>query len=417
MSRAPRLLTVCAALSLLSCSYVKPADPGPPYRAEVLSATEAGQPGDRLSYQVGEKQFSQLTDLKNMDGRFFNLVFGGELKIDDIVGSQVTRPTFSGGTKPLLRYNIKNGVIVPRDYSTLAMFSAYYQFEQVLGNVESMTGVTQDSVFEKLGKLKILFEPSIKIVGDAVESSIILKLNAAYGDKQFILFRRAALESVPIGLNLQVIAHEFGHALFGISFFKNSTDDCGRFEREYVIKGMNEGFADVVSWAATGSADVLRNSLNIDEIADLRNFSKVNFDFSSLLESDGEKKCNGGIYCIGTLFASSVLKAHEGLGKTNSQADRHATMRTVYSAIAAARDSIDRLSAELLPPQDPQDAGCKSSEKVELNSSYQSKMTAAFLRSFAENLNGEFKSQICKSFDSNFGEVGFSVAARSGVCP
>jgi hypothetical protein len=415
MSRAPRLLFVCAALSILSCSYVKPADPGPPYRAEVLAATEASQPGDRPSYQVGEKQFSQLTDLKKMDGRFFNLVFGGELKIDDIVGSQVSRPTFSGGTKPLLRYNMKNGVIVPRDYSTLAMLSAYYQFEQVLGGVESMTGLSEDSVFEKLGKLKILFEPSIKIVGDDVESSIILKLNAAYGDKQFILFRRAALESVPIGLNLQVIAHEFGHALFAISFFKNSTEDCGRFEGEYVIKGMNEGFADVVSWAATGSADVLRNSLNIDEIADLRNFSKVNFDYSSLLENDGGRKCNGGIYCIGTLFASSVLQAHQGLGKSNSQVDRHATMRTVYSAIVAARESIERLSAELLPPQ--QDTGCKSSEKVELNSSYESKMTSAFLRSFAENLTGDFKSQICKSFDSNFGEAGFSLAARSGVCP
>jgi hypothetical protein len=135
MSRAPRLLFVGAALSILSCSYDKPADPRPPYRAEVLAATEASQPGERPSYQVGEKQFSMLTDLKNMDGRFFNLVFGGELKIDDIVGSQVTRPTFSGGTKPLLRYNMKNGVIVPRDYSTLAMLSAYYQFEQVLGNV------------------------------------------------------------------------------------------------------------------------------------------------------------------------------------------------------------------------------------------------------------------------------------------
>ena len=92
-------------------------------------------------------------------------------------------------------------------------------------------------------------------------------------------------------------------------------------------------------------------------------------------------------------------------------------MRVVYDAIVAARESIERLSAELLPPQDPRDSGCKSSEKVELNSSYESKMTAAFLRSFAENLTGEFKAQICKSFDSNFGEAGFSLAARSGVCP
>ena len=99
MSRAPRLLFVGAALSILSCSYVKLADPGPPYRAEVLAATEASQPGDRPSYQVGEKQFSQLTDLKNMDGRG-NLSFGikeqivfPEIdydKIDQIRGMDIT---------------------------------------------------------------------------------------------------------------------------------------------------------------------------------------------------------------------------------------------------------------------------------------------------------------------------------------
>lgn len=408
-----------ALVSSPSCSYEKPADPGPPYRAEVLASFEANQPGDRPTYRVGEQPFSLLADLKTMDGRFFNMVFGGELKIDDIVGSQVTKPIFSGGTKPLLRYDVKNGVIVARDYSTLSMLSAYYQFEQVFGSVESMTGLSPENILSQLGKLKILFEPSIKFVGNNVESRIIIKLNAAYGDRQFILFRRAALESVPIGLNLQVIAHEFGHALFAISFFKNSTDDCGRFEREYVIKGMNEGFADVVSWATTGSADVLHNSLDMDEIADPRNFSKVRFKYSSLLAETGSeesKLCEGGIYCVGTLFAGSVLQAHQALGKTNSRADRHETMRAVYAAIAAARNSIEKLSADLLPPAGSQTATCESS-KVELNSAYQSQMTSAFLRSVAENLSGEWKTQICKAFASNFGEAGFSLAARSGVCP
>ncbi len=38
---------------------------------------------------------------------------------------------FSGGGNPTLRYRVKNGVAVARDYASLAQMSAYYQFDRV----------------------------------------------------------------------------------------------------------------------------------------------------------------------------------------------------------------------------------------------------------------------------------------------
>ncbi len=53
------------------------------------------------------------------------------------------------------------------------------------------------------------------------EASVSIKLNAAYlpGQSQFLLFQRSAIEQIPLAANLQVISHEFGHAVFDYVLF------------------------------------------------------------------------------------------------------------------------------------------------------------------------------------------------------
>jgi hypothetical protein len=393
----------------------------------LLVALPAASPEQTPTYSVQQATFSSLTGLKNLDGKFFRLTFGGELAIGDIIGSQVTQPKFTGGSKPLLRYDIDAGVVVPRDYTSLALLSAYYQYEQVYDKLESLTGLSADALLSENGKLNVLFEPSITFGSGLLNQKEIPKLNAAYipGEKQFVLFRRSAVEQAPIGLNLQVIAHEFGHALFELSFFENKFDECDVAQQQFIIRGFNEGFADVVSWAVMGSADVLRNSIAIDEIASPRNFSRVGFDYRDLkAASDSglqdEAVCKGQIYCIGTLFAASVLDAHRAMGRSNELADRHRTMREVYAALGSTRSAINTTDVSgalndakrLLASKR---CGFNSSGLLE-DRDQNDDVSGLFLRGFVASAAEEMRTPLCNAFAARFGSLGFSEDARSGVC-
>ena len=404
-------------LTVVGCREKKK-DPPPPYAAQVLVLNTAERADLPATYSLGDRSFSTLESLEKLEGRYFSVVYGGELSISDVEGSQVSKPSFKGGKSPLLRYNIEEGAIVPRDYTTLALLSAFYQLEQVFLNLESLLGVAADTFLSINGKMKVLFEPSIVLRSGDTSAEVVIKLNAAYvpGDKQFVLFRRSAVEEVPIGLNLQVIAHEFGHAAFEQAFFKNQFDECSRFAREHDIKGINEGFADVLSWASTGSADVLRGSFSIPEIADARNFSNLKFSYDDLFDNFGteEKKCDGGIYCIGTLFASGILKAHQRMSRTNSFADRSLTMRAVYDSLAKAQETMNQYPVWILPEKPASDCEADASSPSFLPNG--PTVLGAFLTAFIQNSPAEMQQHLCSAMLENFGNSGFPIEARAEVC-
>jgi hypothetical protein len=408
----------------VGCNPDEPSDPGPPYQAQVLVTKAAASESDVPRLSLEPKTLSLMTSLKNLEGPYFKIVFGGELSITDIIGSQISNPRFKGGRAPLLRYEIVDGVVVPRDYTTLALLSAFYQYEQIFSSLQDLTGLSKDQVLADSGRMEVLFEPSISIRSGGLSAQFIQKLNAAYipGVKQFVLFRRSAIENVPLSLNQQVVAHEFGHALFELGFYQNKFGRCNLDQQQFVIRGVNEGFADIVSWSATGSADVLRNSLSIDEIADPRNFSAVAFDYRGLIEDNAresdDKACRGSIYCIGTLFASSVLQAHKALGKSNDETSRRATMKMVYDSLKGTRAAIDtantsvaRTASSMLEGED-----CDFSMDEQLDERDDALMSA-FLSAFASQASAEWRPALCQSFAATFGSQGFDPEGRSGVCP
>lgn len=417
---------VLGALSVFSCAN-EPADPGAPYIAPVVVLSPVQNAGDAATFSLEEKQLSTLFDLKNMNGTYFQIVGGGKLSLTDINGSQVQDPEFEGGGAPLLRYNVKDGVIAPRDYTTLAVLSAFYQYEQVFENMQALIGLSADDYLALNGKMKILFEPALVAKTKGTEANVVIKLNAAFipGKEQFVLFRRSAVEKVPIALNLQVIAHEFGHAAFEQSFYRNTFDQYSRFAQEMVVSGMNEGFADVLSWAMTGSADVLRGSIDIADAADARNFANLQFNFDDLLETgyatSDDPACSGSFYCIGTLFASAVLKSRDDLGLGNSFQDRTSVSQAVYSALQKTQEVMVTLPETILPKGYP-DTDSSDDSGSELGgakpvSQRDGLIVGAFLRAFTQSLRADWQSAFCANFIENFGDQGFAKDAREGVCP
>jgi hypothetical protein len=439
----------CSVLFFSSCSDVSP-EVSKPYRARILSFASADNQEKSVKYSLETKQYNTLENLMSLEGKYFSFVSGGELVIKSVEGSKVESDKFTGGSSPHLRYTVEDGVIVPRDYQTLILLSAFHEFEQVFENLESLTGVTPQKFIEKNGPLKIMFEPKLAIDSDGSKIDATIKLNAAFvpGKNQFILFRRSNVENVPLAGNLQVIAHELGHSLFERSFYNGTYEACnadessndryfkGRYSGEYAISGLNEGFADVVSWAMTGSTDILRSSIDIKEYANERDFARVKFNFSDLgftsspsgtspsgtspsdtgagIVNGGTSKCDGSFYCIGTLFAKSVREAAVAQGvKTTDKASRRAVLKDVFKAVTGVQDVLKQVDNQILPAPTEAVKNCQRSQGNP--SLYDGQITGAFLYAFLNGIEAAKRPTYCSAFQTHFGNNGFPESVR-GLC-
>ena len=416
-----------------SCADESPNLSGP-IKAQVvyLDTAEVARNGGRAVFKVGTQTFNFLKDLKQLDGDYLKIVRGGELTINEIAGSQINSDKFEGEASPNLRFDVADGVVIPRDYSTLALISSYYQYEQVFANLEKVTGIKVQDFVAKSGKFKALFEPTLKLVTESNTQVASIKLNAAYvsGQKQFVLFQRSAVEKVPLAANLQVIMHEFGHALFEQTFFKNQTRVCnskspnsdthfpGRLEQEIAIRGFNEGFSDLMSFGLVGSTDILRASIDIEDKADQRDFSKQRFVYSDLGSDDPvrAKLCTGGFYCIGTLFAHSIYQAMQTLNiDTNNFEARSGMTSQVTAAVAKIQDTLKTLPPDIYPPPHSSVSSCGSGFGGDGGKAYVGQVSGAFLNAFVTNIPDASKKAVCDAFVKNFGEMGFPLVARK-VC-
>jgi len=407
-----RLMPLCLALVVpltTSCSYESYSFQGP-FKAIVLAFT--GTDGDgKAQFALTEKTFRTLTDFNNLDGTYATIKRGGTLKIKNINGSIVSAESFEGGEKPALRYHVKSGVASALDYSTLAMLSAYFQLDEIYSTVEDKLGLPASELQGKLpgGKHTVLFEPEIKMDSSENEISAGVKLNAAFSptDKKFLLFQRSPIEKVPLAGNFQVISHEFGHFVFDYSFYNGEIDPSDRWSNEWAINGFNEGFADFVSWAFTDSTDILRSSIDIQDIADERDFGKATFTFASLNASK-PSACTGDFYCVGTIFARSLHGAWTALKSTVSKKQMASG---VIETLKKCKAELDTMSSTILPEEQDRDA----LEYPEIYE-YDGKVVGSFLRAFILSAPADWKAELCIKFKENFGTEGFPTVARTGSC-
>jgi hypothetical protein len=381
-----------------------------PYKAVVLAFTGKDANG-RAEYALAERTFRTLTNFNELDGTYLSLRRGGRLTIKDVNGSLVSSESFSGGQSPDLRYQVKSGTAVSLDYSTLAMLSAYYQVDEIYSTLEEKIGVVPSDLQSVLpaGKHTMLFEPEIKISGPGRDVSAGIKLNAAYSpaDKKFLLFQRSPIEAVPLAANFQVVTHEYGHFIFDYSFQAGKYDANNRWNDEWALNGLNEGFADFISWSFTDSTDILRSSIDIDSLADERDFGKTTFVFQDLAASEPEA-CKSDFYCLGSLFARSLYETQQALKATVSKKDM--ALGTI-NAIKKCQEAMGSMSETILPPK----ADTSSMSRAEIFER-DGKITGAFLRAFVQNAPAAWKVDLCSALKKNFGTSGFPQAARDGSC-
>lgn len=381
-----------------------------PFKAVVLAFTGTDE-GGKAEFALTEKTFRTMTNFNELDGTYLKMRRGGELTIKEINGSLVSSENFAGGESPGLRYNVKSGVALPLDYSTLAMLSGYYQVDEIYATLEEKLGILPAELQANLpgGKHTMLFEPEIKFSGSGSEISAGIKLNAAFSppDKKFLLFQRSPIESVPLAANFQVLTHEFGHFVFDYSFFGGKYDKDNRWSDEWIMSGVNEGFADFVSWSYTGSSDILRSSIDIASIADERDFLKTTFTFTDLNSAE-PTSCKGDFYCVGSLFARSLQQTWSALQANVSKKDMASG---VVNTLKKCQDTMNAMDTSIMPVKADRDSMDFADTYVR-----DGKIAGGFIRAFVLNAPAAWKGELCNAFKNNFGKEGFPDIARAGSC-
>src|SRR4051794_11044860 len=99
----------------------------PPYSAEVLTLLprERDQrPGDDPRYQIKKVTFNFLEDIDTLSSKYFEVHSGHSLKISNRRFSSSERPDHSDIPRsPMLVYDVKGNVIIPKDNYTLSVLS------------------------------------------------------------------------------------------------------------------------------------------------------------------------------------------------------------------------------------------------------------------------------------------------------
>lgn len=422
------LKTIIILTTLSSCSK-KNYSADVPYRAQVLHFT----PGDGSTpgrWDMSEQVLASLEDPDWLKGTYFEIMTGRNLTISSSVGSLISGQVIGANNQSPTRFIIKNGALIPRDTTTLLLFSTFHAFEQVFEKIEASTGIKPESLTNAIGgRYQILFEPTVDERVDDSQTRISLKMNAAFNPdaNNFILFRRSQGEDIPIAANVKVLAHEFGHTLFKYSFFGQRNEICrfkdadsanerlankffsGRLTNEYAISGLNEGYADFISYVMTGETNPLEGSFSEFDISS-RALNGPEFIFSQLTDSN---ICRGKFYCIGTLFARSLYRITTKY-KPGS-VELLSFSKKAFSSLSSLEKNLKEGIGSTIMPFPTRDAArCLRQDKT--NISYDGAITGAFLAAFLQGLPpGEEKTNLCREFEYRFGDVGFPKEVR-GVC-
>ena len=423
-----RFAALTIALALGAC-VDKGELPGPPFEAMVLDQT-----GYDPNYKVGKHELvraslDSINDFEELTGPLYQFRRGGILRARDIAGSVIADGQFREGESPDLRYVVRDGAAIARDYNTLVMLSSAYQFEQLLPRLKDASGYGVEELQRKYGRMVVFFEPRIELEGATVIHQTG-KFNAFFNPAggQFGLARRSSAEDTPLAIDRKAIGHELGHAVFQLDFYHGEDPNCdedlaernereawfpGRLPYEFVIAGLNEGFADWHSFTLTHAVDVLANQ-SLPE-PDERDITMDTFDWDDLPTDEDEAdeddlKCHGAFYCLGTMFARSLYRTFEARGlDPDDEADRYAFMHEVAAALNTVQDSMR--AADSLPVSDDKVAKCERREY--LTPELDAPILGGFMQALLEALPDETAALLCPELAQRFKD-GFPEENRVG---
>lgn len=328
--RQTRAATLASPVVALAIACGAPPEVAPPYTAEVLDYVGGGQ------YAVRAQPLPTLTDFRRLHGGAVQLHGGGAVRI---TGGETVRTEADlrrvfrvRAAEPLrLDYRVEGGVVRAHDYDTFAALSLYRAFERVT------------AFYRELGAPPAALAPYPAYFRGRIEVLVFPLLassNAAYLlPAEAFLFLNDFLDGadVPLALNLGVVAHEFGHAMFQRLVWGERLppwileDWPDRALNQ--LRALDEGLADVFGAVLTDDARFVGRSVprllaerDLDAATPLRAEALA----ETALDSTGYDP-----YPLGSLVASALWAAGARLGK-------RALAAYVLAAEAGLAGRIDR---------------------------------------------------------------------------
>jgi len=327
------------------------------YRAYILAPDEKILKEDELSFAFKAVELPKIINLKNLQGELLeNFSYG---LID--FSAKVPMNKFRDYKRIEVLYGEdQNGILIPKNYKTLVMFTSYWSFHQIFKQLKSYVGLTIKELLNKRqsGPLRIMYEPQVQVItiSEAAEeeSKLLVKqeLTAAHipFSNWFIAYRSSKEENLPFIMNLQVWAHEFSHLLFSYFFFGmgKPVSRCDFYTASFVVDAINEGLADFFNFLITGSADILGATIQDRSLSKLRDFRQPEFSYMDFEFSltGGPSKCKGiaSIYCLGTLFAHALLTSQEILQSHFQKMDKKYFSLAIFKSLSSTRKRMENKS-------------------------------------------------------------------------
>ncbi len=319
---------------ILCASCGEPQDnPSRPFVARLISS-EGGE------YALRQVTFSTLEDIATVSGTYGQLRGSASLSVDsnasEVIASADPDSIYSHrGGSVQTDYQIKSGVIIPRNFQTMEMLSLYYNIERIAQFWTDNMGID----FQAIGFPGLFYNPKLSSEVGGVTQEVEAVMNAAYlpGVRDMWFFRTSPRENIPVKMNFAVVAHEFGHFIFDYRFanFDPKTYQPLLQSNERFLSGLNEGLADFFAYLVTRSPREFAKSLTK---LDVERSLPVAWTYSSIKESG----CKGGFYCEGSLLASALYEISQEPGVTAVSVGR-----MVYQALPIFRTAwISRQATE-----------------------------------------------------------------------
>lgn len=289
-------------LSLGACGRSKE-DLGP-IRAKVVNANSSG-----FAYEV--VTFKYLQDVQHADGIIAAIRGGAALNaegsVEDLISGDPNRIYSKKGNQVYVDYFVdKDGVVVAKNFDSLAMLSLYYSFEQIV----DFWVTNYDFRLEEFSKFNVLYDPQLQVEKDNIKATATQRLNASYmpGLGDFFVWKTSRIEKIPLKMNPIVLAHEFGHKIFDMRFAKSnfefSHSSNSSKEAAEALSGINEGLADFMAWLFLPKLEFLQKTL------DAKVFEEriVPVAWTSKALTKNQKVCEGGFYCKGSVLNSALIE-------------------------------------------------------------------------------------------------------------
>ncbi len=211
-------------------------------------------------YKLTDVEITTLDDLDRLDGQTTTLVGGAQIVLDyqknEIDWKEAGAYVAFGGIK-------SDGVLIPEDFDSLAMASAYYGLELSMLFFEDI-GMPRDLLVH----METYYWPDLKII-EADGEEIDMRDNAFYmyiaqNDRGFYIFPYEDFQWLPLSMNAGVMTHEYTHAVFdalvhdpnrGVALAAMTISGAN------FLYGLNEGCADSMAVARTGDPDYMEHSI------------------------------------------------------------------------------------------------------------------------------------------------------------